>query len=176
MQKLDYKDAAIHNYLLSLYAQLQPDKLMVYLECQGNVSSVCSCSPFFANIILFAAIKYRMSGSVAIFIGHSIQKWLRSTKIMRPAYMFVGPKTVISKQQMYYIIRILCWSSNFQTHSTRVIGRSSIQSIFLTVLSQGLCDPVHLGICLFACFVAHSHLCVQFIFVFWHREMKHIRK
>ena len=37
MQKLDYKDAAIHNYLLSLYAQLQPDKLMVYLNFQGDV-------------------------------------------------------------------------------------------------------------------------------------------
>ena len=40
MQKLDYKDAAIHNYLLSLYAQLQPNKLMVYLNFQGDVRTV----------------------------------------------------------------------------------------------------------------------------------------
>ena len=44
MQKLDYKDAAIHNYLLSLYAQLQPDKLMVYLNFQGDVRIIVAVS------------------------------------------------------------------------------------------------------------------------------------
>ncbi|XP_023930234.1 vacuolar protein sorting-associated protein 18 homolog [Lingula anatina] len=33
---LDNKDEAIHNYLLSLYAKLQPDKLMAYLKLEGE--------------------------------------------------------------------------------------------------------------------------------------------
>lgn len=38
VQKLENKDLAIHNYLLSLYAKLQPDNLMTYLQLQGEVS------------------------------------------------------------------------------------------------------------------------------------------
>ncbi|CAL1534740.1 unnamed protein product [Lymnaea stagnalis] len=42
VQKLDNKDLAIHNYLLSLYAKLQPDNLMTYLELQGeDPLSIC---------------------------------------------------------------------------------------------------------------------------------------
>ena len=36
-QILDVKDTAIHNYLLALYARLQPDKLLSYLTVQGQV-------------------------------------------------------------------------------------------------------------------------------------------
>ena len=35
---LDNTEQAIHNYLLALYAKYQPDKLMGYLERQGDVS------------------------------------------------------------------------------------------------------------------------------------------
>lgn len=39
---LDNQDQAIHNYLLSLYAKLQPDGLMRYLESQGeDPDTVC---------------------------------------------------------------------------------------------------------------------------------------
>lgn len=34
--RMDNKDLAIHNYLLSLYARLQPDNLMNYLQLQGE--------------------------------------------------------------------------------------------------------------------------------------------
>ena len=37
IQMLDNRDQAIHNYLLSLYAKLQPDQLMKYLNFQGQV-------------------------------------------------------------------------------------------------------------------------------------------
>ncbi|KAL5007275.1 hypothetical protein ScPMuIL_016081 [Solemya velum] len=36
VQSMDNKDQAIHNYLLSLYAKLQPDQLMTYLNLQGQ--------------------------------------------------------------------------------------------------------------------------------------------
>ncbi|GFN86697.1 vacuolar protein sorting-associated protein 18 homolog [Plakobranchus ocellatus] len=36
VQKMDNKDPAIHNYLLSLYAKLQPQNLMTYLQLQGE--------------------------------------------------------------------------------------------------------------------------------------------
>ena len=42
VQKLDNKDLAIHNYLLSLYGRLQPENLMTYLQMQGEVISVCT--------------------------------------------------------------------------------------------------------------------------------------
>ncbi|GAB1602836.1 vacuolar protein sorting-associated protein 18 homolog [Argonauta hians] len=42
VEELDVKDPPIHNYLLSLYARLQPDQLMIYLEIQGQDSDhVC---------------------------------------------------------------------------------------------------------------------------------------
>ncbi|KAH9519313.1 Vacuolar protein sorting-associated protein 18 like protein [Bulinus truncatus] len=42
IQKLDNKDQAIHNFLLSLYAKLQPDDLMKYLQQQGeNPETIC---------------------------------------------------------------------------------------------------------------------------------------
>ena len=37
VQCLSCEDQAIHNYLLSLYAKLQPDQLMKYLHFQGQV-------------------------------------------------------------------------------------------------------------------------------------------
>jgi len=36
VQELQCKDQAIHNYLLALYARLNPEKLMQYLAIQGN--------------------------------------------------------------------------------------------------------------------------------------------
>ena len=39
-------DQAIHNYLLSLYAKLQPDKLMGYLEDQDKVGYYWSIISF----------------------------------------------------------------------------------------------------------------------------------
>ena len=39
IEKLKNKDKAIHNYLLSLYAVLKPEKLLDYLNFQGTVSS-----------------------------------------------------------------------------------------------------------------------------------------
>ncbi|GFR83888.1 vacuolar protein sorting-associated protein 18 homolog [Elysia marginata] len=36
VQKMENKDPAIHNYLLSLYAKLQPQNLMTYLQLQGE--------------------------------------------------------------------------------------------------------------------------------------------
>ncbi|XP_055900557.1 vacuolar protein sorting-associated protein 18 homolog isoform X1 [Biomphalaria glabrata] len=36
IQKLEHKDQAIHNFLLSLYAKLQPQDLMRYLQQQGE--------------------------------------------------------------------------------------------------------------------------------------------
>lgn len=42
VQTLDVKSQSIHNYLLSLYVRLNPDKLMTYLTAQGQDSpSVC---------------------------------------------------------------------------------------------------------------------------------------
>lgn len=41
VQALGVRDQAIHNYLLSLYAKLQPDKLMKYLNFQGQVIDGC---------------------------------------------------------------------------------------------------------------------------------------
>ena len=40
VQKLDNHDQAIHNFLLSLYAKLQPDNLMTYLQLQGEVRTI----------------------------------------------------------------------------------------------------------------------------------------
>ena len=40
VQKLDNHDQAIHNFLLSLYAKLQPDNLMTYLQLQGEVRMI----------------------------------------------------------------------------------------------------------------------------------------
>lgn len=42
IQMLDNRDQAIHNYLLSLYAKIQPDQLMKYLNFQGQVSKCFS--------------------------------------------------------------------------------------------------------------------------------------
>ncbi|KAK6183831.1 hypothetical protein SNE40_002395 [Patella caerulea] len=42
VQQLDNKDTAIHNYLVSLYAKIQPTNLMIYLEMQGeNSDNIC---------------------------------------------------------------------------------------------------------------------------------------
>lgn len=42
IQDLDNQEQAIHNYILSLYAKLQPDKLMTYLQMQGtDPESIC---------------------------------------------------------------------------------------------------------------------------------------
>ncbi|ESO97284.1 hypothetical protein LOTGIDRAFT_214111 [Lottia gigantea] len=42
VQQLDNKDTAIHNYLVSLYAKIQPDNLMLYLQLQGeNPDMIC---------------------------------------------------------------------------------------------------------------------------------------
>ncbi|XP_055957598.1 vacuolar protein sorting-associated protein 18 homolog [Patella vulgata] len=42
VQQLDNKDTAIHNYLVSLYAKIQPANLMIYLEMQGeNSDNIC---------------------------------------------------------------------------------------------------------------------------------------
>lgn len=42
VQKMDNRDQAIHNFLLSLYAKLQPDNLMTYLQLQGeNLEDIC---------------------------------------------------------------------------------------------------------------------------------------
>ena len=38
VQVLGVKDQAIHNYLVALYAQLQPEQLLKYLNIQGTVS------------------------------------------------------------------------------------------------------------------------------------------
>lgn len=40
VHKLGCQDQAIHNYLLALYARLNPDKLMQYLASQGNVKII----------------------------------------------------------------------------------------------------------------------------------------
>ena len=37
VQQMHVKDESIHNYLLSLYAKLKPDRLMKYLNAQGQV-------------------------------------------------------------------------------------------------------------------------------------------
>jgi len=42
IQNLDNKDQAIHNYLLSLYARLNPEMLMTYLQMQGTVRTLIS--------------------------------------------------------------------------------------------------------------------------------------
>ncbi|KAK7491492.1 hypothetical protein BaRGS_00017321 [Batillaria attramentaria] len=42
VQKFDNRDPAIHNFLLSLYAKLQPDNLMTYLQLQGeSLDDIC---------------------------------------------------------------------------------------------------------------------------------------
>ena len=40
MRTLKNKDQAIHNYLISLYAEYEPEKLLRYLKVQGQVSQV----------------------------------------------------------------------------------------------------------------------------------------
>ena len=37
VQVLGIKDQAIHNYLLALYAKIQPEQLLKYLDLQGTV-------------------------------------------------------------------------------------------------------------------------------------------
>lgn len=42
VQKLDNREPAIHNFLLSLYAKLKPDDLMTYLQLQGeHLDDIC---------------------------------------------------------------------------------------------------------------------------------------
>lgn len=42
VQKFENRDPAIHNFLLSLYAKLQPDNLMTYLQLQGEtLDDIC---------------------------------------------------------------------------------------------------------------------------------------
>lgn len=45
VQSLGIKDPAIHNYLLALYAKLQPEQLMKYLYLQGQVCTIHIQSP-----------------------------------------------------------------------------------------------------------------------------------
>lgn len=49
VQDLQCKDQAIHNYLLALYARLNPEKLMQYLAIQGSEKFTKSCTIVLKN-------------------------------------------------------------------------------------------------------------------------------
>ena len=71
VQMLDVSDQAIHNYLLSLYAQMQPQNLMKYLEFQGQVGAqyLSTCCSWFCSMI------HKHSWHVAVSCLHRTRTW-----------------------------------------------------------------------------------------------------
>ena len=65
---MSVKDAAIHNYLLSLYARLKPHELLTYLNFQGHVSL-----PVIMTSVLSMLFKKMYTClSVSVFVNKSL--------------------------------------------------------------------------------------------------------
>ena len=68
VQSMSVKDAAIHNYLLSLYARLKPHELLTYLNFQGHVSL-----PVIMTSVLSMLFKKMYTClSVSVFVNKSL--------------------------------------------------------------------------------------------------------